>query len=377
MSRISEPNTWTLLTALLLVSTALAGCAGDAGDALDDALSGDDDAVDDPTAITAESEVDVPTWQVGDWMGHHVFVPNGADSFDFHVNAIVLDDAGDSYYTVTDDEEFAKVDAFIGIPFFGDIQKDDLSMTGLGLEWDLYEFPLSANKTWTKSFTPPENIGIVGDPIQLTFTVSFEKHIQTALGDVFPGFQIVGVAGDGTTVLEYDYVPAIGFYAHFWFWNYQTEDPEDFFFHAMNMGAGSNWTGTYYEATGTRILDAQSFFFPNPGAPASGVGANPNHQFTVSEAATSVVGFVFAFAISGTSEAVMVDAANNQYEVRAVNTEPPEGAEGSFAQCEGADVGICEWDAVPGEWRLGMGGAAFVHFEGAFLAEIVLTSATL
>lgn len=357
---------------------ALAGCAGDAGDALDTLPGGEGGDLDDPTALTAESEVDAPTWEVGDWIGHHVFVPDGGGFEDFHINAIVIDDAGGSYYTVTDDETFAKVHAFIDVPFFGEIQKDDLSMTGLGVEWDLYDFPLKANKTWTTSFTPPVDIGITGDPIDLTFTVTFEKHIQTALGDVYPGFQIHAAAPDGTPVLEYDYVPAIGFYAHFWFYDYQSDDPDDFHFHAMNMGFGSNWTGTYYEATATMLLEEQSFFFPNPGAPASGVGANPHHAFTVSEAATSVLGFLFAFAISGTAETALVDADNNRYEVRAVNSEAPDGAEGTFAQCEEAsDVGFCEWDAVPGEWRVGMGGAAFVHFEGAFLAEIQLSSGTL
>lgn len=241
-----KPKTLAWPTAILVASITLAGCVGDPLDDLADEPA-------DPAAITADSEVDAPTWGVGDWIGHHVYLPSGTD---FHINAVVIEDVGDAYYTVTDEEMFAKLDAMIDVPFFGEIQKSDLSMTGLGTEWDLYEFPLKANNTWTKTFEPP--IGVDGDMVQLTFTATFEPHIQTALGDVYPGFQIRGNTSDGTTVLEYDYVPAIGFYAHFWLWEYDTEDQEDYIFHAMNMGFGKNWTGTYYDAKATMLRDRKS-----------------------------------------------------------------------------------------------------------------------
>lgn len=365
-SSSAMPSRPTGLTLAALAALLLAGCAGDAPPVAPiDAGLGLDAAVLDTATLDAATPLAAPVpWALGDWFGVHVFV--GMDDQEgTHYNTIVVEETADQWVLATDDPAAAKEEAVFDFPILGAFDKADLGTTGLGGRWDLLRFPLSNGSVWSST--------VAMDPLdpaaalELEFEATFNPAIQTQSGRQ-PGYDIVAVDADARQVLAFDYVPAVGWFTRFLIYDTSTEDPVDYFISARSMGTGHGWTGTYYRDTATPLVQHISVVGVDPTDPTQPVAQpNPQAQFTVSEGATYLFGFVFSFSFAGAHELVLVDPSNQPREFRSYN---------AMAAGENADVFVDE-AAMPGTWRLVAAGGGLVAGGGAFLWEIAETSGTL
>jgi hypothetical protein len=352
------------LLALALAFLLAAGCT-DAPQIETDLTDGATDGLnvggrDLRTDLLASDEVPAPEWKVGDWFGHHVFA-EGLPSGGVHFDTMVVEDRGNMWIMATDNKAVAKFEAVWDIPMLGEIRKSDLSTTAFGQEWRLYEFPLKNNHTWARTILDFNS----GRELPTTFTATYNPAIATPDGPR-PGFDIVGVT-DGKVLFRYDYVPAVGWYAHFYYYDVDSTTGA-FLFHVMNMGRGSDWTGTYYLSAAKALVQQHGGMAVDPGNPTNYfLEPKPYSPFTVAAEATYVYGFLGAFAWTGAYEVLLLDPNNAKHEIQVVGP-PPEGA-GKFQEF---DV-----PAVAGEWKLFAIGAGVAAIHFVFLFEVTETAHTL
>jgi hypothetical protein len=310
--------------------------------------------------------IEAPEWKVGDWFGHHVFFEGGPEA-GLHINTIVVKEQGDSWFLATDDKQMAKLESVFDIPIIGPVSKKDLSATGFGSAWEPYVFPLKQGATWTRKVMTGDQFG-GSEEISVKYEVVYNPRISTPDGDR-PGFDIFGKVDGGKVLYAYDFVPDIQWYAHFYEYNLDTEQPEDYDFHVMSMGHGAAWTGTYYIDEARPVVQEHHGYFVDPTDPAGAyVDPEPYIPFTVDDKATYVYGFAFSVAFMGVQETLIVDPQNNRHEFQAVATSEEEATEVS---------GELDLPAQAGEWKavgVGAGGAAIW---GVFLWQVTETAATL
>lgn len=345
-----------------LVGLALAGCIGSTGQkTVPSAPAGvvppevlAPDGRDLRRTLVANDTIDGPRWQVGQWFGHHFFLGAG-DTEGTHMNAIVYKEDAEYWYLAGDDREGAKIEAVWDIPLLGQIKREDLSTTFLTGRWDTYEFPLHQGKTWKGDVELPSFIDDTILVFPCEFTVTYAPKIETPDGDR-PGFEIVAVT-NGTELLKYDFVPDIGWYAHFYWYDIETDDPQDYIIHSMSMGHGLDWKGTVYLDTARSLAAHLEYVF----ALGPSFEAKPYATFTVAADSDYLYGFVFSIAVAGAHELLLVDPQNTPHEYRALGVSPEE-----------ADVeeDFFNEAAQAGEWRIvSLGGGIFV-MGGVFLWEI-------
>lgn len=356
------------VVAALILTVAFAGCAGETAPIVPAVESSIDpkliagDGRDLRTQLQATDEIALPDWKIGDSFGHHVFFEGGPQD-GLHLSTIVVEDQGASWLVATDDKQTAKLEAAYDLPILGSLSKKDLSSTGFGVEWRMYDFPLKNGKTWSRDVTTQDE---QGNPqtVQVNYEVAFNGAIATPDGSR-PGFDITGRT-DGGVLFFYDFVPDIKWYAHFYEYNLATDAPDDYNFHVMSMGHDSGWTGTYYVDTSAPLMEVFGGMGIDPDAPTQPfLPTEPHDTFTVAAGATYIVGFAGAFAIAGVHEVLIIDPANNRHEYQAVGT--PEGE--TFS-----DVDL---PAVPGEWRVVKAGVGVASFHFIFLYAITETSKVL
>lgn len=346
-----------LLLAAVMLTTTLAGCTTDDNPAA---------ALDEPAtateALTVDSMANVgaPQWAVRDWFGHHFFFGPDDDE-GVHVNVIVTEDLGSQWFLATDSPEVAKWEAVFDLPITGPLSKADLATTGFSGPWDYYDFPMRDGHSWQG--TVSGDFVEAGEP--LTFTATLNERIQTPYGPR-PGFDIAGVTGDGFTQVITDYVPELGWYTNFEF--YDPEEPDAYQFKSISMGFGSNWTGTYYVDTATELVQHIDITAANPDDPAaSSVSPSPHATFTVSEAANYITGFYFDFAFAGAHDTEVIDPNNERHQFTVTDT----GAAGA------GTADLIDLPLVAGEWRIVSGGAGVAHGSGLLLWEVLETAGTL
>lgn len=311
-----------------------------------------------------------PEWEIGESFGHHVFL--GADDDEgIHINTIVVEDRGDSWFLATDDTEMAWVEGAFDIPILGEFKKSDLSTTGFGSAWDwMYEFPMSHEKTWTGTVYVPDFETGEAEGVSTTFTATYNAGVTTSQG-VRPGFDIEGVTAEGDVLVTYNYVPAVAWYSHFWMWDLATEDPDDFYFHVMDMGHEKNWTGTYYVTEAVFATNHMNFVGAevNPDDPAQVpevyTDLNPYATFTIADTATHMYGFAFSGAFAGAHATVLVDPNNEVIPL------PAAGAPFEFTEFEFYE------EAVAGTWTIATVGAGVTVFGGAMIIELTEDTRTL
>lgn len=350
----------------------LAGCVGGAPKAVS---SNDVDPSSSQAPMTAADGRDLryelregdrigaPTWQIGERFRNHVFFGTN-DKEGRHFDAIVTSGNEDSWVLATDDREIAKENAIIDLPILGDIRKSDLTMSGFGQPWDVYEFPLSHKATWKMDFPNIAWDSIPTDTVPLVAEATFAADISTSEGPR-PGFQITARTTDGTLIAEYDFVPAIGWFAHFTIYDIdESDDPMEF--HVTSMGHDYEWTGTYYIDEAKPLLEHLAGLGVNPDEPTQPVvEPGPTATFTMSDDGQLLVGLIASIAIAGAQELAIISPSGETYHWETI----------------GAPVGELEmrWEvpAEPGEWRLialGAGAAALAYAE---LYELVETTRTL
>ncbi len=354
-------RTWC---ATLLV--LLAGCA-DKGPAapevetpLEDGAIASEDGRDLRIDLTINDTLEAPAWEVGDWFGHHIYF-GPEDATGIHINVIVLEASASGYELVTESAEVARYEAIFDVPIVGALGPD-LDTTGFGGPWEVYDFPMSHGATWTGTLTLEDDSFGEELAYDLTYTASYREDFRTAQGDR-PGFEIIGVTEDGQVGLKTDYVPALGWYTEFITYNLQTEAEDDEYFRAISMGAGEDWTGTYYEYEAELLLDDAGFILPDPSHTPSPGGAT---SFDVVEGTTHLMWAQYCFAVGGASASYLIEPSGSTHDCSALHL--PEGADpntwsgaggGSFIDLEDPAAGT--WGAVRGHVGFVVGAGFLVY----------------
>lgn len=356
------------IVALLLAATALAGCAGSgdepAADADEPACEGGfcgqetvdaGDGRDLRTDLTVEDAVPAPAWEVGDVFEQHMFF--GKDDLEgTHIQTMVVETDGSGSVLATSDEEAARFEATYDYPILGRIGAQ-LETTAFGSDWSwMYRFPLQDGATWTGSVEGLINWNTYNfSGFDITLQATYDEAIDTPHGD-FPGLWIEGTTEDGELLARYNYVPAIGWFSHFWLYDWDTQEPEDFMFHAMSMGTSKNYTGPFYQAEAEAVMDDFFGVFPNPGNPAGSVQGQPGpRDFTVPES-DRVMGIAVPIAFPGRTEIVVTEPDEDQttYAYQQLGADGP-----------GFDVYFIDQETEVGGWQAEFRNAAV--FTGAYL----------
>lgn len=313
------------LACSLFLAAAFAGCVGgnDAvsvpSDLVNPNLTGEalKQAVDEATKITKDSIVGPPVWTKGEYWSTDVFF---GDQFSPGVpisyNDVVADDSGDSYLVLPDTRPVAVFDALFDIPFMGTFKKADLETTDGGKPFRFYDWPLQDGKTWQA-----QAVNFDGRQTTYTFHVAFKADIATPKGPL-PGFQIHGLNATNVVLFEWDYIPALHWFTHAYFYNAQ--DPKKFDIHIMVGAHGYNWKGDVLSLAAEELLNHEWYVILNPSDPTqSGVAQKPPlASFDVNKDYTSLAGFVWAANYLGAHETNLVSPSNQQYEVHTVHADP-------------------------------------------------------
>ncbi len=343
-----------LIPTLMLIAM-LAGCADEppAPEPVAEVDVGPGTAV----ALTADDAARAPSWDVGDWFGHHIYF-GAQDTEGSHINTVVVE-AGGNYLMLPDDPEVAKWEAAWDFPMLGSIGKSDLGTTAFGSDWRIYKFPMRNGDTWTATVDP-----LFSGPRELTMTATFNPAISTPYG-VFPGFDIIGVNATGGVELVTDFVPEIGWYSQLKYLDTTTADPEDFVFNIRSMGRGAGWNGTVHTAVARSVIQQQ--VLSSPDDPASYASALEHATFTVKAEAEELYGIIFALSASGRTAIDLVDPAQEHYQYEV--TEADTVADNADAIFE-----FVELAAVPGDWQYFRSQPGLVGFTLVWLWEITFDS---
>lgn len=313
--------------------------------------------------LLATDEVPAPTWKLGDVFEVHFYFGN-TDTAGSHVKTAIVEDLGDSWMVATTDQEAAKEDATWDIPIMGPVTKSNLATSGFNVAWDwMYQFPLTQGKSWESDFTFVNFNSLGFEQHSVTFTATFDDGIETPYG-TFPGYLIEGVTEFGR-LLSYDYVPAIAWFSDFWVYDQTTEDPDDWFFHALSMGIGHDFEGEYYLNEGKPAWG--SSFRNVPIAAAGGVAppmsVPPTETFTLDGEATYLRGVVWSFAVAGSSYARLEAPDGTLVEVQADH-------HSADLAGFGFDIDFPELVPAGGEWRITNAGAGAAWGAGGQMTEV-------
>lgn len=354
------------IVALLALAVLAAGCIGGDQEAPEEGEDGSTEALDvasdadveaggeahEVHELGPEDTVEGPNWHVGKSFGYHLFLdPN--DTEGQHYDFAVVEDTGDAWRLGTENRTLSKYQAMNDFRFLGEFAKDDLSTTEDGETFQWYDWPLFDGKTWTEETT------FLGETYEITYNVTYDPEIQVdQTGHTHPGFSIVGTTGEGEVFREYDYVPEVGWFAHYFQHDPRPDGYDDWFTHVMTMGHGEAHTGTVYADEATVRLEHSNFMVP-PFL----VEPEPYASFTVSEEATHVAGFVFSYAYTGVQETVLVDPEQETYRWSAHAL--PMQDDLTFANVL--------TEAIPGEWHLASLGAGQVTLGDVTIFETVET----
>lgn len=299
-----------------------------------------------------EDTLEGPNWHVGKSFGYHLFLdPN--DTEGQHYDFAVVEDQGDAWRLGTENRTLSKMGAINDFRFLGSFDKATLSTTEDGETFQWYDWPLFDGKTWT------EQIEYLGESYEITYNVTYDPEIQVdQTGHTHPGFSIVGTTGEGDVYREYDYVPEVGWFAHYFEHDPRPDGHDEWQVHVMTMGHGDAHTGTVYTDEATELLTHS-----NNVAPPASMQPEPYASFTVSEEATHVAGFAYSWAFTGAHETVLVDPDGGTHRWSAHAA--PLMFDSAFAELV--------TEAIPGDWHLTTVGAGQFAGGGAMLAETVET----
>lgn len=332
-----------------------------------------DDGRDLRTELVANDTLDAPEWSVGDVFEQHVYY-GSEDTGGTHIKTMVVEDQGDCMMIATDNKEAAKFEATFDLPILGCIGKESLKTTAFDEDWSwMYDFPLEDGKSWDGAFEFMYNWntnGFIAE--EFTLTASYAEAIDTPFGD-YPGFQIEGVTDDGENILSYNYVPAVGWFSHFWIWDISTPEDGDVVFHAMSMGNSKGYEGVYYIDESTQVIEN----FIAPFALFEG-GEAAMAEFSVPEGATYLKGIVAPIACPGQSIARLTSPSGQQTEYTheykgepADCTKITEMEEGDTPDTAWFSIYMYDETAEPGDWRAIAGGTG--PFSGAYISLMAVT----
>jgi hypothetical protein len=351
-----QPRGVALLLVLVFASVVWAGCLGpgDGGGAVASDLP-EDPVVPTTTgakpssALTKDDKVESASWRVGQWFGHHVYLPG--DEAGRHYETVVVKEEADGWFLAAADRLTAREEAVLDLPVAGAVGRD-LQTTGYGLDWSLYRFPLHDGKTWSADVAVRDVRFWEVREYRVTFGVAFEEEIEVA-GKRLAGFRITGTTGEGVVLFEHDYVPAIGWYANLVVHDVEAEDGGHLF-RAVSMGHGDGWTGTYHVDEAELVLEHVSLVSVFPDA----LGPAPAEAFPVAAGHDLLYAFTILVAWNGAQGFAFVDPEGGVREARDVKHAGPEGVAVSALWLE--------LPPTPGDWHVVMPGA------GGFTAAVAI-----
>lgn len=349
-----------ILMVAALSAIALSGCTDNGSETPAGTDNGTDGQTMEPAA--ENFEVQAPEWSVGRYFGHHVFF-GAADTTGTHINTIVYDETSSDYLLATDNRDIAELHAIFDIPILGALSKTDLSTTSFGGPQSAYKFPMRDGTTWSGKVTMEQDQ--FGGPVSrdVDFVATFNPAVRMVVsGKEYPGFDIVGTS-EGKTLIETNYIPEVGWYGEFVYYDFTTEDvDDDFIFRVISMGFGHDFAsdlgGTVLVIEATELVNHfQQTILPN-------AEVSPFYQetFTVSAEATKMMGIIFAFAVVGHSEIDFVDPAQALHRWQVATDVPLSPDQGTWGTGGGnlytLPVLAGDWEMV--SWNLGFaaGGGA-------------------
>lgn len=344
---------------LLLLTFALAGCAGGGGGG-DGGAGANDPGGASPGGANGGNVTDpgaAPTWQVGQSWTHDWTI---GSSTQFQVESIVVDAGAGGYrLAAATDQDAANHAAF----FFHTLGQMDAGWTvhqgDYAYPW--YSFPLTDGKTWTATESNLDfNLNDVQRELKMT------ARLVNGTGGVPTHYMVEQRTSDGGLRALYDYRPDLD-----WFSSYSLFDPAQPDsppqLTLKTSAAKTGYKGDYFEATSDFLLNTFSIVSP-AGAQASG---DPYSSFTITADHTHVLAIVFAFAAAGASHAELVAPDGQHWEANHVAD-----ADGNTLGGNGGLQVLVP--AVAGDWRFANGGASpFAAGSGCYAWGVTVTQGTL
>ncbi len=314
------------------------------------------------TDLTAEDRLDAPEWDLGDVFEQHLFLGQN-DKAGTHIQTIVIE-ADRGYTIATPDEQSAVDEAVYDLPILGNIGPE-LQTTGFGSDWSwMYDFPLSDGKTWQGRVEGLLNFNTYSfRDHELTMLAEYDAAIDTPRG-AFPGFWITATDADGDVLARYNYVPAIGWFSHFWLYDLDNGG-DTFSFHAMSMGTSKGYTGPFITASAETVLDHWSGVFPDLAGPIQG---DPLPQaFTMPES-DRMVGIVVPIAVGGQTQVTLTAPSGDPstYTYQQLSFDGP-----------GFTVIWLDEDAQPGAWEMRTVGVGLAAGAYVWLSAVTVTDQML
>ena len=185
----------TMMLALLLSTSALAGCV--------DRGNGEDDDV--PSSVAA------PEWQIGQWWDYYYSIPQEEDQ---GFKLVVATNDGESYWVGTEDESAAEYHAVLNFnPVLGRVDIDEYSIYEKGEKQRLLDFPLTAGKQWSFTLLDIDNFDARVERIEEANDLVGDQRFPTTL-------VYVEAVGSGAEQLNYIYDSRAG-----WLRSLELADP--------------------------------------------------------------------------------------------------------------------------------------------------------
>lgn len=208
MPRVRVP-----LLLLVVLSTALAGC-GDGGGGGQEGADGSG-GTHPPGHTGSLDEIQVPTWQVGQWW--QISSEQTGAAF----THVVSGETPTDWVVDTDSPDIAFFDARFDISFLGPVRKSDLAGSQGDDRVQFFQFPLALNKTWTTTW----------DGATITVTV---------VGLDVAGAELEARHVNGTLYAAYTYDVELAYFGEYAFYG---PDGETVGFAATVIDTGAGYTG--------------------------------------------------------------------------------------------------------------------------------------
>jgi hypothetical protein len=351
---------------VLFLVMMLAGCVSN--ESHDGPRDNDDgtETFDEEEGLTVDSRIDPPQWDVGDVFEQHLYF-GSHDTSGTAITTIVVGDSGGCHEVATPNPEVARYHSQFDLPVLGCIGKANLETTSFDSDWGwMYDFPLTNGKEWGASALFMNWNREWPEPHEFTLTATFDESVETS-GSPEPGYLITGHTPDGELLMEYNYVPSIGWFTDFRVYDVNGPDPGAFFFHMKTTGIAERYTGTYYQNDASWVLE--DVFI----APFTLLEGTPEATFEVSTDADWLMGVVIPIACPGTTMVTLMspegdmETYDHEYDGEATACDEHIG---SFPPPDSIyTVHYHAGPAVPGEWTIaGLPGGTGGYL--AFLREV-------
>ncbi len=219
-----DPRFCCILTGLLLMTLALAGCV-DNGD-------GDDEET--PTVVNA------PEWSIGQWWDYYYSIP---EEQNVGFKLIVASNDGTNYWVGVEDRNTAYYHAVLNFnPVLGRVSLDEFEIYEKGEPQRILDFPLKAGKQWSFSLLNIDNFDARVTKIE---NVDLPLSGKTTLA-------YIEATGSGAEKLSYIYDTSAGWLRSF---NLTAANGDPMVQIYLQPDYGKGYTGDVFFVRGKDLFD--------------------------------------------------------------------------------------------------------------------------